>query len=576
MTIAAATLTACGDVVGVPAQLVFTVQPSDAVAGHDISPAVQVTLEDIHGHRVRGSRDAITLALGSAPGGATLSGPLTIYAADGVALFARLSINRADLGYTLVASAAGLASTSSQVFAISASAPAQLAFTGQPSTGDGMQPITPAVQVAIEDGFGNIVPSATRNVALTLDANPFSGALGGTTAVAAVDGVATFPTLTVNAPGEGYALVASALGLASATSDTFGVHVTFAAVTAGGFHTCAITPAHVAYCWGGNGAGQLGSGTTTERHTPAAVAGGLMFASLTAGYGHTCGITQAGIAYCWGSNVFGQLGDGTYGYMAEWLTPVAVAGALTFASGVAGEIHTCGATAAGVSYCWGENSFGQLGDGTTTTSTTPVVVSGGVTFASVTVGHNHTCGVTPGGAAYCWGSDFQGQLGSDTIPGSRTPIAVSGGLTFATVTAGSYHTCGVTPAGAAYCWGIDSTGQLGDGTTTESNTPAPVVGGLTFAALSAGYGHTCGITSAGVMYCWGANKYGQLGDGTTTNRTVPVAVAGGLTFASVTSGYYRTCGVTEDGTAYCWGDNTYGQLGDGTTAPSYTPARVVQ
>jgi alpha-tubulin suppressor-like RCC1 family protein len=319
----------------------------------------------------------------------------------------------------------------------------------------------------------------------------------------------------------------------------------FAAVsasTSAGGHTCGVTPAGSAYCWGPNSKGELGNGTTTDSPVPVAVSGGRSFASVSAGGGHTCGVTRAGAAYCWGWNGYGQLGDST---TTDSPVPVAVLGGLTFDSVSAGPYYTCGVTRAGAGYCWGWNNFAQLGIGNYTgpqicsalpCSTTPVAVSGGLTFASVSPGYWHTCGVTRAGEAYCWGINNVGQLGNDTATAySTTPLVVSGGLVFAAVSTSPLHrACGVTPAGAAYCWGWNKDAQLGIGTTTGpqtcrtvacSMTPVAVSGGLTFAAVSAGSGHTCGVTPAGVAYCWGWNLSGELGNGTTTNSSVPVPVS---------------------------------------------------
>jgi|SRR5450759_319039 len=178
--------------------------------------------------------------------------------------------------------------------------------------------------------------------------------------------------------------------------------VTFTSITAGNAHTCGLTSGGAAYCWGANWFGQLGDGTTTtERHTPVAVQqGGVTFTSTTAGEGHTCGLTSAGAAYCWGDNDNGRLGDNT---TTGRSTPVAVQqGSATFTSITGGRHHTCGLTSAGAGYCWGYNLYGQLGDNTTTDRWLPVVVQqGGVTFSSITAGVDHTCGLTSAGAAYC-------------------------------------------------------------------------------------------------------------------------------------------------------------------------------
>jgi alpha-tubulin suppressor-like RCC1 family protein len=374
---------------------------------------------------------------------------------------------------------------------------------------------------------------------------------------------------------------------------------TWTGLTAGYTHSCGMRSNGAAYCWGDNVNGGLGDGSTTQRVTPVAVAGGLTFASLTAGWYHTCGLTSSGAAYCWGRNADGQLGDGSTDSSAGYqrLTPVAVVGGLRFASLTAGGEHTCGVTTGGAAYCWGHDNAGQLGDSSTDSSTgyhrsAPVAVAGGLTFANLAAGGYHTCGATSSGAAYCWGNDFFGQLGDGqatqavcftlrqplTGQCSTTPVAVAGGLTFASVTAGVYHTCGVTTGGAAYCWGFDGYGQLGDGVPYFSSirpVPLAVAGGLTFTNVTAEWAHTCGLRSNGAAYCWGDNGTGELGDNSTTQRLSPVAVAGGLTFGSLTTGQMHTCGVTTAGAAYCWGDNAYGELGDGSTIQRLTPVAVV-
>jgi alpha-tubulin suppressor-like RCC1 family protein len=460
-------------------------------------------------------------------------------------------------------------------------APTQLAFSVQPTTTTAGATITPAVQVAARDAQGNTDTRYTGSVTVAIGTNPSGGTLSGTTTVAAVAGVATFGNLSINNAGTGYTLTAAASGLTGATSAAFTITpppagLTFAAVDAGGFHTCGVTTSGAAYCWGSNVFGQFGDGTTTDRTTPVLVSGGLTFAVVSAGPHHTCGVTTSGVAYCWGDNFWGQLGDGNHGRGRN--TPGLVSGGLTFAAVSAGGDHTCGVTMNGVAYCWGRNLEGQLGDGTTTFRATPGLVSGGLTFAVVSAGTTYTCGVTTSGVAYCWGYNGFGQLGDGTTTFRTAPVLVSGGLTFAAVNAGGGHTCGVTTSDVAYCWGWNLLGQLGDGTTADGTTPGLVSGGLTFAAVSAGtgIGHTCGVTTSGVAYCWGYNVYGQLGDGTTADRTTPVLVSGGLTFAAVDAGVQRTCGVTTSGVAYCWGRNLHGALGDGTQIDRLVPVPVVQ
>jgi alpha-tubulin suppressor-like RCC1 family protein len=352
----------------------------------------------------------------------------------------------------------------------------------------------------------------------------------------------------------------------------------FLLVSAGFLHSCAVTAGGATFCWGENRLGALGDGQRdTNSLVPVPVAGALSFAAVSAGgedSGHTCGLTPEGVGYCWGNATFGRLGDGVNG-IGGAVAPRAVAGTLRFAGLSAGYDSSCGLLAGGALWCWGDGSYGQLGNGAFSTySLSPVGVAGGLTAVAVSAGAQHACAIAAGGAAYCWGYNGLGALGNGTSRDTALPAPVSGGLAFVTISAGRNHTCAVTADSAAYCWGYNDFGRLGNGSTATSTVPVAVSGGLHFAVIGAGGYHTCGLTSAGQAYCWGRNESGQLGDGTTTNRPLPVAVGGGLTFARLATGWRHTCGVTSAGAVYCWGLNDHGQLGDGTTTSRPTPGRI--
>jgi alpha-tubulin suppressor-like RCC1 family protein len=253
--------------------------------------------------------------------------------------------------------------------------------------------------------------------------------------------------------------------------------LSFRQLQAGGHHTCGVTTANVAYCWGGNYLGQLGDGTIASRSSPTAVAGGLSFRQVIAGDQHTCGATTGNRGYCWGRNAEGQLGIGIYGIRNGRQVPTAVLGGLSFRQVLAGRVHTCGVTTSDRAYCWGYNGDGELGNGTLSgRQTRPLAVVGGLSFRWLAPGHYHTCGTTLANKGYCWGRNSFGEVGDGTTSIRPRPVAVAGGLQFRMVTSGFYHSCGVTTDDRGFCWGYNNYAQVGDGTELQRLKPRAVVG----------------------------------------------------------------------------------------------------
>lgn len=252
----------------------------------------------------------------------------------------------------------------------------------------------------------------------------------------------------------------------------------FSVVSPGGSHTCGVTTAGELRCWGYNYYGQLGDGSTTARNVPTPVSGvsGLTFSKVSAGYYHSCAVTTTGQLYCWGANGGGKLGDGT---TTDRPTPVLISVGAPVASVAAGVDHTCAITTTGIAYCWGYGYSGELGSGTSS-RLTPYPVSGGFTFRTIATGLQVTCGVTTADAAYCWGRNDWGQLGTGSFSYATSPTAVAGGGAYRDVRAYYYHTCGLTTGGAVRCWGRQRWGELGIGLAGGTATPIPTQGGIAF------------------------------------------------------------------------------------------------
>ncbi len=240
---------------GAASKLAFAVQPSNATAGKVLTPAVQVVVQDAFGNTVTGATNAVTLALGSNPGGATLSGLTTVSVVNGVASFTDLSLNKAGSAYTLAATSTGPTGVTSGAFDITATAASKVAFTVQPNSATAGQAITPAVQLSIQDAFGNTVTTSTDAVTLAIGTNPSGGTLSGTLSKGAVSGVAAFADLTIDKAGSGYTLTASAGTLAGATSVP--INVTAAVAVSTTNSTASASP----------GTGVVANGTATSTIT---------------------------------------------------------------------------------------------------------------------------------------------------------------------------------------------------------------------------------------------------------------------------------------------------------------------
>lgn len=387
------------------------------------------------------------------------------------------------------------------------------------------------------------------------------------------------------------------LGFASANNN----HLSVGEAT-----VCALNPFGSTYCWGDNGAGgplhQYGS-TQPASNSPVVVTGVPSAVTFATGHSqHKCEITAALSANCWGRGGFGQLGRGTIEPTGN--NPAAVVGGISWARISTGRLTTCGVSTTGAGYCWGANQRGEIGSlaipspyfPTPLVNTpTPHLVDGGHVWKTIVTGWLHACGITTGGQTYCWGDNTLGELGigaPDTAK-YRTPQLVAGGHQFIQLSLHGQGTCAITVQHDAYCWGENALGQLGNGTVgVPSAVPSLVSGGIKFSfiATASGFGDgsavplpvvpsqankgfTCALNEQGAAYCWGWNGNGQLGDGTTTNSSVPVPVGGGHLFNNLAAGGSAVCGAWFN-QVWCWGSNLVGQLGNGTFVSASLPVLV--
>jgi alpha-tubulin suppressor-like RCC1 family protein len=342
-------------------------------------------------------------------------------------------------------------------------------------------------------------------------------------------------------------------------------------IAVGTEHVCVLTTTGTVLCWWENYGGQLGDGTTKGRRTSAPVVGLTSeVVSLEARDDTNCALTTGGGLYCWGRSDGGMLGDGTKN---DRHVPTPVSG---LQSGVTsfsmGYDYVCAVTAVGGLWCWGGNTYGQLGDGTSKGRLTPMQVTGldkGV--SAVAASGSHTCAVTKNGSVFCWGWNVEAALGNGTRERQHGPGQVSGldgGVT--AVALGANHSCALTTAGGVLCWGRNNAGQLGDGTTTRRLTPTRVIGlekGVT--AIAANYDLTCALTAAGGVLCWGVN--GVIWPGQSRHLTptpmAPFYQSGVKAIAVVDA--LAVCVLKVDGGSSCagtrWADAvlapTYGQNG---------------
>ena len=334
-------------------------------------------------------------------------------------------------------------------------------------------------------------------------------------------------------------------------------------VWANGWHSCA-TKGTSFSCWGRNLDGELGIGTTATVTTRRAVVGLPPPHAVGLGEYHSCICDQTGQAWCWGNNSDGQVGPDVG---QDHLTPTAVAGISDCVQIASGGFHTCALRTGGVVSCWGQNTSGQCGQPNTTKAVTApkqVPTLGGV--SELRAGETYTCARQNNGAVVCWGDNTQGQLGDGTLLSRETPARVSNLGNLSELVAGRFFACGKLESGGVSCWGYNVVGGVGSTLGGPARIPVPVPGIDDALQIGIGRNHACVLHVTGGVSCWGDNQFYQLGDATGLSSVTPVDVVDIPNDAtSLAIGDVHSCARRASGAIVCWGQNTLQQLGDDDT-----------
>ena len=343
-------------------------------------------------------------------------------------------------------------------------------------------------------------------------------------------------------------------------------------VSGGGFFSLLLKSDGTVWSWGNNPDGELGNGTTNSTNVPTQIAALSTVAQVAAGGFHGVALKTNGTVWTWGFNGYCELGNGT---QISSLSPVQVSGLAGVTAVAAGQVHTLALKSDGSVWAWGYNADGELGNGTSNNiSPTPTQVSGLGGVVAICAGYFHSMALKNDGTVWVWGANSNGQLGNGSTLSSSVPVKVASLSGITSIAAGFYHNSALRGSDkTVWCWGYNGEGELGNGSLSTGLVPTQVAGLTGATSISGGAYHTFAFVG-GNAYGWGFNLHGQLGNGLNLeNRTTPSVVlsAGSLPLTGISAGAYHSFGTNSTLGLYAWGSNFNGQLGLGSTGATYAP-----
>lgn len=345
-------------------------------------------------------------------------------------------------------------------------------------------------------------------------------------------------------------------------------------VSGGYGFTLALADDGTLWTWGSNSYGQLGNGTTTASLVPIQIgsANDWLTAKASCGGDHSLAIKTDGTLWSWGRNSFGQLGNGT---TTASLVPAQIGTGHTWIAISCGAHSSTAIRSDSTLWSWGWNYFGMVGNGTTSNVTLPTQI-GSAHWKHISSGCGyHTMGVQSNGSLWTWGRNQWGQLGDNTTVDKYSPVQIGNATDWARAFGGGSHSVAQKISGAIWAWGWNGYGMLGIGSTTNYLYPVVASGATDWAQISVGGNHNVAIKTNGSLWTWGYNQNGELGNGSTTMRTVPTQV-GVNEWGVCGTGGNHSIGIKNDGSLWTWGYNLSGQIGDSTTVNKTTPTLIVE